>query len=349
MLDNNSIIEELVSTHVLSAEKLLQLITTADEDERTMLSVKARAETNRIFGKKVYLRGLLEVSNYCRNDCLYCGIRRSNKKILRYRMNYNSILESCVNAYKQGLRTFVLQGGEDCCLNIDKLMLLIREIKENCPNCAITLSFGELKFEIYQKLFIAGADRYLLRHETATRDHYEKLHPTEMDFDNRMRCLYDLYKIGYQVGCGFMVGSPYQTVEHVVKDLLFIKQFNPHMVGIGPFIPNKETPFKSFRQGTVSETVLYISLLRLLLPKVLLPATTALGSIDTSGREKGLSAGANVLMPNISPYSARSEYKIYENKLGSGNTEDNLQSSITAIRNVNLIPVVDKGDYPFDI
>lgn len=281
---------------------------------------KAREKAFSAYSGSVFVRGLIEITSFCKNDCLYCGLRRSNGKAQRYRISEEEIFEICKDGYKKGLRTFVLQGGEDGYFNDERLVPLIEKIKSAFKDAAVTLSLGERTRESYEKLFAAGVDRYLLRHETADIEHYKKLHPKDMDFDNRLRCLYDLKKIGYQTGCGFMTGSPYQTEETVYKDLLFIKEFEPEMVGIGPFIPHSETPFKDFEKGSVKKTLILLALVRILVPYVLLPATTALKTADGNGLLKGILAGANVIMPNITPKKFRAKYEIYDGKSTSDNT-----------------------------
>ena len=270
------------------------------------LAGKARAVREKHYGKEVYLRGLIEFTNYCKNNCYYCGIRRGNANAERYRLSEDLILSCCDMGYELGFRTFVLQGGEDPYYTDELVVSIVSAIKERHPDCAVTLSIGEREKESYQKFFDAGAERYLLRHETADKAHYGMLHPDELSFDHRMQCLKNLKEIGYQVGTGMMVGSPYQTTEHLVKDLRFLKDFGPEMVGMGPFIPHHDTCFADSPAGTVEMTVRLLAVIRLLLPDVLLPATTALGTIDPIGREKGLLAGANVIMPNLSPADVRS-------------------------------------------
>ena len=274
---------------------------------------------DRYYGKKIYVRGLIELSNYCKNDCYYCGIRKSNTKASRYRLTREEILSCAQQGYKLGFRTFVLQGGEDAFYTDEKLCQLISGIKQRYPDCAITLSVGEREKSSYQRLYEAGADRYLLRHETALEAHYKRLHPENMSLKQRKQCLYDLKEIGYQVGCGIMVGSPYQTIDSLVEDMMFMQEFRPHMIGIGPFLPQKDTPFGEEEKGSFALTLFLLSLLRLAHPKVLLPATTALGTIHPRGREYGILAGANVVMPNISPLAARPKYEIYPGKEHSQN------------------------------
>lgn len=270
------------------------------------------------YGKKVYMRGLIEFTNYCKNDCFYCGIRKSNKDVRRYRIDKNEILACCENGYGLGYRTFVLQGGEDPYFSTDLMCDIISSIREKYPECAITLSLGEHSKSTYQRFFESGANRYLLRHETASEEHYKMLHPSSLSLEHRKECLFALKEIGFQVGAGFMVGSPFQTYENLAEDLLFIKELNPHMVGIGPFIPSAGTPFADYPQGSLNMTVLMLSLTRIMLPRVLLPSTTALGTIDPLGREKGLKAGGNVVMPNLSPTSVRKDYALYDNKICTG-------------------------------
>ena len=313
-----SIIDKLVLNRDLSDEEFEKLILCEDKETIEYLAAKAREVREKIYGKEVYLRGLIEFTNYCKNDCLYCGIRRSNKNAERYRLTEEQILSCCESGYKLGFRTFVLQGGEDMYFSDEVLVPLVKEIKKRYPDCALTLSVGEREKDSYQKLFDAGADRYLLRHETADKEHYESLHPAELSFDHRMKCLWDLKEIGYQVGCGMMIGSPNQTVKHLIKDLRFLQEFKPEMVGIGPFIPHHDTPFANCETGSVEITLKLLSIIRIMLPEVLLPATTALGTADGLGREKGILAGANVVMPNLSPTDVRDKYLLYDNKICTG-------------------------------
>jgi len=279
---------------------------------------KAVRARKKYYGNSVYIRGLIEISSYCKNNCLYCGLRRGNSACMRYRLDKEQILECCAEGYPLGFRTFVLQGGEDGYYTDKILCDIVSGIKSRYPDCAVTLSMGERTRESYKHLRDAGADRYLLRHETADKVHYGKLHPTEMSFDNRMRCLSELRELGYQVGCGFMVGSPYQTSEALSEDLEFIGNFKPEMCGIGPFIPHHATPFANAQMGSMKLTLYLLSLIRLILPNVLLPATTALNTIHPEGREKGILAGANVVMPNLSPHEDRGKYELYDNKLCTG-------------------------------
>ncbi len=310
--------EKLSETHDLSAEELLSLLTGRTPETDRYLQERACEECLSHYGDRVFLRGLIEFTNFCKNDCFYCGIRKGNPSVKRYRLTEEEILSCGEYGYELGFRTFVLQGGEDLYFSDDRLCQIVSALKRRFPECAVTLSVGERTKESYQKLFQAGADRYLLRHETADCAHYRRLHPPEMSYENRMQCLRDLKEIGFQTGCGFMVGSPFQTPETLGKDLRFIKDFQPHMVGIGPFLPQKDTPFRDFPKGSGELTLFLLSVIRLLLPKVLLPATTALATLLPKGRELGILHGANVVMPNLSPYKAKENYTLYDNKLSSG-------------------------------
>lgn len=316
--------EKLAKTHDLSAEELYLLIANRTEETREYLRQKAEAECQRVYGNNVFIRGLIELTNYCKNDCYYCGIRCSNKKANRYRLNKQQILECCEIGYELGFRTFVLQGGEDPYFTDERMVDIVSAMRQKYPHCAITLSLGERSRESYQALFEAGANRYLLRHETATKQHYEQLHPAQMSFEHRMECLRTLKAIGFQTGCGFMVGSPGQTLEHIVRDLRFIKEFRPHMVGMGPFLSHHDTPFCDMPNGTAELTVYLLSIVRLLLPEVLLPATTALGTVQQDGRKQGVLVGCNVVMPNLSPLSVRKSYMLYDNKISTD--EESAQS-----------------------
>lgn len=308
----------------------------------------ARKRQKETFGNEVYTRGLIEISNYCKNDCIYCGIRRSNQNAERYRLSEEEILSCCESGYALGFRTFVLQGGEDGYYTDDLLEDLLHKIKAAYPDCAITLSLGERSRESYERLYTAGADRYLLRHETANEAHYWKIHPAEMSLKNRKQCLYTLKEIGYQVGCGIMVGSPYQTIDNLVEDLAFMKTFNPHMVGIGPFIPQKDTPFGEMEPGSLEMTLFLLAIIRLMLPKVLLPATTALGTIHSRGRELGILAGGNVVMPNLSPVKVRKKYALYDNKICTGEEAAECRGCLgNRMESIGYKLVVSRGDSPF--
>ena len=311
--------EYFIENRDLTKEEFRELIGCAEDPETVReLANEAVRIRKQYYGDGVYTRGLIEFTNYCRNDCYYCGIRRGNLRARRYRLTKEEILECCAGGYELGFRTFVLQGGEDRWFTDERTADIIRAIRSGYPDCAITLSMGERSYECYRMWKEAGADRYLLRHETADEAHYGMLHPSEMSLAVRKMCLYDLKLLGYQVGAGFMVGSPGQTADCMAEDLVFLKELQPHMVGIGPFIPHHDTAFAKEPAGSVELTLFLLSVIRILLPKVLLPATTALGTLDQKGREKGLAAGANVLMPNLSPLKNRKQYELYDNKICTG-------------------------------
>ena len=311
-------IEQLFETGILPREEMRALIEERDEESSEELFAKARIRKEENFGKDIYLRGLIEFSSYCRNDCFYCGLRRSNTKAQRYHLSKEDILTCARQGYALGFRTIVLQSGEDLSYSDEEIADIVRSIKKEMPETAVTLSIGEKTYEQYLLYYKAGADRYLLRHETADPVHYAKLHPSDLSFENRKRCLYDLKKIGYQVGAGMMVEAPFQTLDNLVEDLFFLKELQPHMIGTGPFIAHKDTPFKDMPSGGSELTIFLLGILRLMFPKVLLPATTALGTIDPYGREKGIMAGANVIMPNLSPKSVRGKYMLYDGKISTG-------------------------------
>lgn len=311
-------IRRLEQDRDLPDRDLLDLIVMQDAEAEALLTQRAAAVRQQVYGRDVFIRGLIEFTNYCRNDCFYCGIRRSNACAQRYRLTREEILACCRTGYGLGFRTFVLQGGEDPFFTTERLAELVRAIKRAYPDCAVTLSVGEKDRATYQAWFDAGADRYLLRHETADEGLYRRLHPEELSLQNRMRCLRDLKDIGYQVGCGFMVGAPFQTPEMLLKDLRFLQAFQPHMVGIGPFIPHRDTPFRDCPPGTAQMTLRLLAIIRLMLPHVLLPATTALGTVQSDGRQRGMGYGANVVMPNLSPLSVRKKYALYDNKISTG-------------------------------
>lgn len=339
------LLNKLEAERVLSREEFIRLIENRSGGLAEVLFEKARRVREEDYGKDVYIRGLIEFSNYCKNDCYYCGIRRSNRDCDRYRLTAEDIMECCEEGYGLGFRTFVLQSGEDVHFSDDKICSIVSAIKERFPDCAVTLSIGEKTKESYRKYFDAGADRYLLRHETADFAHYSRLHPSELTAQNRQRCLWDLKEIGYQVGTGFMVGSPYQTAENLADDLLFIHRLNPQMVGIGPFIPHGKTPFAKEKGGTAELTLFMLGLLRLMLPKALIPATTALGTVSKDGREKGLLAGANVVMPNLSPVSVRKKYLLYDNKICTGDESAQCRDCLEKrVASTGYRIVVDRGD-----
>lgn len=345
-MNNIQIIEKIESTGVASKHELAYLLETINDSELEVLRKRAQKKSLEHFSNKIYIRGLVELSSYCKNDCLYCGLRRSNKSAVRYRLTKEQILSCCKSGYTLGFRTFVLQGGEDGYYTDEVMCDIVSSIKSLYPDCAVTLSLGERTEESYKKLYESGADRYLLRHETANKEHYKKLHPSEMSLENRKNCLYTLKKIGYQTGAGFMVGSPYQTYETLAEDLLFLKDLNPQMCGIGPFIPHKDTPFANEKSGSVRLTLVLLSLVRLMLPKVLLPATTALGTADGKGREKGVLHGANVVMPNLSPTEHRADYSLYDNKICTGDeAAECIKCLSNRMKSIGYKIVTDRGDY----
>lgn len=340
----NKLIDFLSENHFLTEEEYLFLIKNRNEETAEYLRQKADEVRKNIYGNKIFVRGLIEISNICKNDCYYCGIRSSNKNCDRYKLSKADILSCCENGYKLGFRTFVLQGGEGV-FSIDFVCDIVRKIKEKYPDCAVTLSLGEYQKADFLKMKNAGADRYLLRHETICKEHYEKLHPEKMSYENRLRCLKDLKDLGFQVGSGFLVGSPYQTAEIIAKEFKFIEEFSPQMCGIGPFIPQKDTPFKNEKSGTAEETAYYLSIIRLIKPNILLPATTALGTIKEGGRELGILSGANVLMPNLSPEKERSKYALYDNKLATGvESAEQIEKLKIQMQNIGYEIISDRGD-----
>lgn len=340
------LIERLERERDLTNAEFAVLLDQSSGADRDFLFERARAVRDAHYGRKVYIRGLIELTNYCKNDCLYCGIRKSNASCERYRLTKEQILSCCESGYALGFRTFVLQGGEDGWYTDERMTDIVRAMRQAYPDCAITLSLGERGRESFKRLYDAGANRYLLRHETADEAHYARLHPVSMTLTHRLQCLRDLKAIGFQTGAGFMVGSPYQTTECIVRDFRFLQELKPQMVGLGPFIPHHATPLKDFPAGSTERTLLCLSIVRLLLPNVLLPATTALATIDGDGRIKGMNAGCNVVMPNLSPLEDRSKYLLYDNKASSG---EEAAESLRVLREhlaaAGYEVVIDRGDY----
>ncbi len=337
--------EKLVKNHSLARDEYETLIAGRDEETARYLADEAVKARRDIYGKDVFVRGLIEISSYCKNDCLYCGIRRGNRNAERYRLTEEEIISCTDEGYELGFRTFVLQGGEDAYFTDERVCAIVEKIKRRHPDCAVTLSLGERSRESYKRLREAGADRYLLRHETADIVHYGMLHPPEMSYEHRMMCLRNLRELGYQVGCGFMVGSPYQTPRNLAQDLEFIGRFKPDMCGIGPFVPHHDTPFRDCPAGTVELTCFLLSVIRLIHPTVLLPATTALGTIDPRGRERGILSGANVVMPNLSPVSVRRKYSLYDNKICTGEESAQCRDELSArMESIGYKIVTDRGD-----
>ena len=340
------LIEKLERENSLSLEEYKYLIDNRDDESACLLREKADKARRRVYGNKVFIRGLIEISNICKNDCLYCGIRKGNRSCQRYRLSEEDILTCCKEGYGLGFRTFVMQGGEDGFFTDEVMCSIIRKIKKSYPDCAVTLSLGERSEESYRRLFEAGADRYLLRHETADKEHYGKLHPKNLSWDKRMECLRNLKKIGFQTGCGFMVESPFQTSEQLAKDLKFVEEFSPEMCGIGPFIPHNETVFRDEKAGSCELTCYLLSIVRLIKPTILLPSTTALGTIDKEGREKGILSGGNVVMPNLSPLSVRKKYMLYDGKISTDEeAAENLMRLKEKIRAIGFEVVTDRGDF----
>lgn len=344
----NTLISALQAGKTLAAEEYVALL--RDDTVEQELFDAARTVREHVFGKDVYMRGLIELTSYCKNDCLYCGIRCGNRTAERYRLTHDEVLECCAEGYALGFRTFVLQGGEDPYFTEERVVALVQGIKERYPDCAVTLSLGEWEDASYRAFREAGADRYLLRHETANEEHYQVLHPAGMQLSRRMHCLQTLKSLGFQTGCGMMVGSPGQRLEHLAEDLAFIASFRPQMVGIGPFVPHHATPFAKEPAGSVPVTLRLLAIVRLLLPQALLPATTALGTVDGNGREKGMLAGANVVMPNLSPAAVRSKYLLYDNKIATGSEAAEsvalLQARMEAI-GYRLVSA--RGDFPGEV
>lgn len=339
------LIAKLEETQALTKTEWITLLSHRTPALAEKLFERARRVRIQHYGKNVYIRGLIEFTNYCRNDCYYCGIRKSNRHVSRYRLNFEEILSCCREGYALGFRTFVLQGGEDPWFNDQRIARLVTMIKEQYPDCAVTLSIGEKEESSYRLFRLAGADRYLLRHETYNPDHYRLLHPKELSASHRQKCLFTLRELGFQVGSGFMVGSPGQTPKYLAEDMLFLKKLNPHMVGIGPFVPHHDTPFAQEQAGSLELTLYLLGLLRLMLPKALLPATTALGALSENGQQLGILAGANVIMPNLSPLQNRALYSLYDNKPNTGTqAAENLTQLREKMEQIGYKITTDRGD-----
>ncbi len=341
------LIDKLAEGSSLSQEEFAALYEGRSPALLEYLKERAGRKAREVFGNRVYIRGLIEFTSFCRNNCFYCGLRAGNPSAERYRLNSKDILNCCRAGYEAGFRTFVLQGGEDPGITAEELAAVVSGIKEGFPDCAVTLSVGERSREDYELFFHAGADRYLLRHETADSKHYERLHPPEMSAENRKRCLWTLKDIGYQTGAGFMVGSPYQTPKTLGADFKFLEELQPEMVGIGPFIPHKDTPFRDMPGGTLFDALFCLGLVRLLLPHALLPATTALGTIHPQGRVLGMEMGANVVMPNLSPEEVRGKYSLYNGKLSTGaESAAGLDMLKKELAEAGFEVVCSRGDFP---
>lgn len=342
----SQLVRKLKQTHFLSKEEMHTLLYTNNFDEQEYLRTQAQKVSDESFQKGIYIRGLIEFTNYCRNNCYYCGIRCANSQVERYRLSREQILQCTQQGYELGFRTFVLQGGEDSYFTDERLCDIVQSIKQQYPDAAVTLSVGERCIESYRKLKEAGVDRYLLRHETADTIHYQQLHPSPQTLEKRMQCLQDLKALGYQCGCGFMVGSPNQTWDTLWQDLQFIHTYQPEMVGIGPFIPHHQTPFAKEESGSVPLTLRLLSVLRLMNPHVLLPATTALSSLLQDGRIQGILAGANVIMPNLSPSEVRASYALYDHKAYSGlEAAESIKSLQKLLHDYDYHIEVSRGDY----
>ena len=345
-MTNKQLIETLNREHRLEENQWVQLFGSYTKEDLEFAMDLAREITVSRFGKRIYFRGIVEFTNICKNDCYYCGIRCSNHKVSRYRLEPEDILTCCREGYDSGFRTFVLQGGEDGWFTDERMCAIIRAIKARFPDCAVTLSLGERSRESYEAMYEAGTDRYLLRHETADEAHYRHLHPECQTLENRMRCLKDLKEIGYQTGCGIMVGSPGQTPETLAKDMVFMQEFKPEMVGIGPFLPHQDTPFREEAAGSVEMTLFALALCRILLPRVLLPATTALGTAENDGRKMGVLAGCNVIMPNLSPAAVRKKYMLYDHKAGTDLTAaEGIALLRRQMEEIGYEVVVGRGDF----
>ena len=340
------IVDKFLEMHQLSKEEYVELLQCSEEEEIVRkLKAEAVKLRNQYYGNKVFTRGLIEFTNYCKNNCFYCGIRGGNSHVSRYRLTTEEIFECCRNGYELGYRTFVLQGGEDPYYTDERMVEIIHGIKKEFPDCALTLSIGEKSYESYLLFRNAGADRYLLRQETADESLYHSLHPEGMSLENRKQCLFNLKKIGYQVGAGFMVGTPGQGISDIAEDLLFVQELQPQMVGIGPFIPHHDTIYANEPAGSVEMTLFLLSVIRVMLPKALLPATTALGTLDSMGREKGLAAGANVIMPNLSPVKNRKQYELYDNKICTGEEAAECRGCLSRrVKSVGYELVEERGD-----
>lgn len=345
-MTNRELIKKLEAEGVLAKKEFVQLLSTYTNEDMEFARNLARETAKNYFSNKIYIRGLIEFTNICKQNCFYCGLRAENGKASRYRLTKDDIMECCREGYALGFRTFVLQGGEDPHFDDSLMCEIVSSIKSNFPDCAVTLSIGEKSRDTYKQLFDAGADRYLLRHETANTEHYSRLHPSSLSLASRKECLFSLKDIGFQTGCGFMVGSPFQTFETLADDLLFIHELQPQMVGIGPFVPHKDTPFGNEPSGSLELTLLLLALVRIMLKNVLLPSTTALGTIHPEGREMGILSGANVVMPNLSPISVRKKYMLYDGKIS---TDEEAAEGVEALKKrmkkIGYEITVSRGDF----
>lgn len=346
-LNNHELIDKLEATHSLDESEYFQLLSDdLPSEEAEYLRQRARDVTDKIFGRDVRIRGLIEVTNVCRNDCYYCGLRHSNKRLKRYTLSKEQILDCCRSGHEIGFRTFVLQGGENPALSVDQVEEIVKLIHSEFPDSAITLSLGEWSDEAYVKFKEAGATRYLLRQESITSEHYSKLHPDLMSLENRIRCLKTLKRLGYQTGTGIMVGAPFQTVDDIIRDLIFMTELQPEMIGIGPFLPHSDTPFGKHAPGELKLTLKLISILRLMFQHANIPSTTALASLDTNGRISGLQAGANVVMPNLTLGAYRKQYSLYNNKAAFGlESAEGIGLLRQELAKADLYITTEKGDF----
>ncbi|KAF0224587.1 MAG: biotin synthetase [Erysipelotrichaceae bacterium] len=339
-------IDTLAKSHIISQGVCEYLLDHISMRELPYLMMKARELTDQIYGKEIFFRGLIEITNVCSQGCYYCGLQSGNNLVNRYRMSETAILSTVEEGYQLGFRSFVWQGGEDAGLTDEWLCSLIRKFRADYPDCVVTLSIGERSRASYQALYDSGLDRCLLRHESASKSLYEKLHPQWMSFDHRMQCLQDLKDIGYWVGAGFLINPPFQKNADLVEDLMFIQRFQPHMCGIGPFIPHPDTKFRDEEAGYGNQTAVMLALVRLIVPEVLLPATTALATVDALGRSKGLNSGGNVVMPNLTAPDIRKLYEIYAQKKNWGDeAAENVKRAIRDIEELGYIPALTRGDH----
>lgn len=344
------IVDRLKEKRTLQDEEYKILLQTKDVQEQAYLHKVARDVCQSIYGNGIFIRGLIEISNYCKNDCYYCGIRKSNHHVKRYHLNKEEILLACKQGYELGFRTFVMQGGEDGSYDDHMMVDIIKSIRKAYPDCAITLSLGEKSKEMYQQYYDAGANRYLLRHETICESHYNQLHPSNMQIQNRVQCLWELKEIGFQVGSGIMVGSPYQSIDHIVEDIHFLEQLQPQMIGLGPYLPHKDTPFKDEAKGDEQVTINLLAIMRLMHPQALIPSTTALATISDDGREKGILAGANVVMPNLSPVKHRESYSLYNDKANmNAEAAESLHLLEARLQKIGYTISYDRGDYKKEV
>jgi biotin synthase len=340
------LIHRLRETRKLQPDEYKQLLTSLTKEEQEYLFLNAREVAQEQFSNGIFIRGLIELTNYCKNDCYYCGIRRSNDKAQRYRLTKEEVLESCEEGYRLGFRTFVMQGGEDDSYTPKVMVDIIKSIREKYPDCAITLSLGEKDYDTYKQYYDAGANRYLLRHESINAEHYASLHPQGMTIQTRSECLFNLKKIGFQTGSGIMVGSPNQTIDNIVEDILFLEELQPQMIGIGPYLPYKDTPFKDKEKGSLELTLIVVAILRLMHPYALIPSTTALATIADDGRDKGILAGANVVMPNLSPIRFRKKYLLYNDKACMDDeAAESLASLQKRLEKIGYTISYDRGDF----